>query len=370
MILVQIGLIMGFPFISQVLSKKGPLKGLVSPIIWCYAFGIIIGNSSFLPLDHELIEMISGVNIMIAIPLLLYSTNMFKWLKKAKTAFISFGLFIISGIMATIIVSLLMKTHLTPIDELAAMIVGLYTGGTPNMLAIGMAVEAEKERLVLMQTADVVVGGLYLIFITSIAHYFMGYILPDYPKGEDSNSYKEVVNQEKLDRTEIIKSIGLTLLILGSTLSLSLLLFDHSINTVFVLFTLTTISLLASFLPFVQKWKSPYETAEYFLLAFSVAIGLLADFKTIAQEGTYFIVFTGLVLILAVFFHLFFSKIIGIDRDTTLIVSTAGLYGPPFIGPVASAINNREIVFSGILIGLLGYAVGNYLGLLMFWVMQ
>jgi uncharacterized membrane protein len=52
-----------------------------------------------------------------------------------------------------------------------------------------------------------------------------------------------------------------------------------------------------------------------------------------------------------------------VDTDTVVITSTAAVFGPPFVGPVAAAINNREIVVSGMTTGVVGLALGNYVGL-------
>jgi len=56
----------------------------------------------------------------------------------------------------------------------------------------------------------------------------------------------------------------------------------------------------------------------------------------------------------------YFAKI---DADTALITHVAAIYGPAFIGPVADSMRNRAIVVSGLTTGLIGYAVGNYVGL-------
>ncbi len=56
-----------------------------------------------------------------------------------------------------------------------------------------------------------------------------------------------------------------------------------------------------------------------------------------------------------------------LDRDTVLITSTAAIYGPAFVGSVAVALKNKEIVFSGIAASLIGIAAGNYLGLCIAW---
>jgi uncharacterized membrane protein len=56
-------------------------------------------------------------------------------------------------------------------------------------------------------------------------------------------------------------------------------------------------------------------------------------------------------------------KAVQIDADTALITSTAGIYGPAFIAPVAGAMKNKEVMLPGLITGILGYAVGNYLGI-------
>ena len=65
----------------------------------------------------------------------------------------------------------------------------------------------------------------------------------------------------------------------------------------------------------------------------------------------------------SVIVHIILARIFRIDADTTLITSTAGIYGPAFIPSVANALKNKEIVLTGLICGILGYAIGNYLGI-------
>ena len=58
-------------------------------------------------------------------------------------------------------------------------------------------------------------------------------------------------------------------------------------------------------------------------------------------------------------------RIFKVDVDTAIITSTASIYGAPFIIPVADAIKNREVIVSGLTTSMVGYAVGNYLGIIM-----
>ncbi len=57
-------------------------------------------------------------------------------------------------------------------------------------------------------------------------------------------------------------------------------------------------------------------------------------------------------------------KIFKIDADTTLISSVALINSPLFVPMVAQAMKNKSVIISGITIGIVGYAIGNYLGVI------
>ncbi|HOL18438.1 MAG TPA: DUF819 family protein, partial [Bacillota bacterium] len=56
-------------------------------------------------------------------------------------------------------------------------------------------------------------------------------------------------------------------------------------------------------------------------------------------------------------------KLFKIDTDTFIITSTSAICSPPFVPVVANALKNKEIILSGIYTGIIGYAIGNYLGI-------
>ena len=99
------------------------------------------------------------------------------------------------------------------------------------------------------------------------------------------------------------------------------------------------------------------------MLVFCVAIGMLADFSKLVEEGGMILVFTACVMFSAILLHYFLAALLRIDRDTVMITSTAAIMGPVFVGQIASVIQNKQLVFSGMASGLMGYAIGNYLGI-------
>ena len=160
-----------------------------------------------------------------------------------------------------------------------------------------------------------------------------------------------------------IQASGLTILIIGASVGICFLIFGELTNVAFLILLLTTFSVLASLSPRIRKIRGTFEMGEYLLLMFCVAIGMMADFTKLAEDGGMIIAFTAMVLSTTIILHLIFSKLFKIDTDTVLITSTAAIYGPVFIGQIASAIRNKSLVFSGMATGLIGFAIGNYLGI-------
>ena len=94
-----------FPLALIWMEKRVKLIGWISPIIICYATGVILANLPFLNLDKEIATTLSEVTVPLAIPLLLFSTSIMKWVKGAKKAIISFFLCIVAvTISATVAV--------------------------------------------------------------------------------------------------------------------------------------------------------------------------------------------------------------------------------------------------------------------------
>ena len=54
-----------------------------------------------------------------------------------------------------------------------------------------------------------------------------------------------------------------------------------------------------------------------------------------------------------------------VDADSMVISSVAFINSPPFVPMVAAAMRNREVVVTGLAAGIVGYALGNHLGVLM-----
>lgn len=361
--ILQILIILIMPYIGQQLHKRPFFSKWMSPVVFCYGIGIIISNLNIMPLDEHLSTTVTEVTIILAIPLLLFSTKILKWIKYTGKGFLSFVFCVLCALIGSSIAFYFFRDTQEEAWRLSGMLVGIYTGGTPNMQAIGMALEATQESIILVNAADMLLGGSYLILLSTVAHKLLKGILPDFDSSSIGDHEDLIIKQQKFNIEHSLIGIGLSLLIGGISIAIPYLIFGAMDKIAIIILGLTALGILAAFIPKVQKLESTFETGDYLLLMFCVALGLLADFATIFEEGGDLIKYSAVAMFSSILLHFLLAKLFKIDRDTFIITSTAGIYGPVFIGQIASTIDNRKLVFTGIVLGLLGYAVGNFLGI-------
>jgi uncharacterized membrane protein len=71
-----------------------------------------------------------------------------------------------------------------------------------------------------------------------------------------------------------------------------------------------------------------------------------------------------------IIFFLIFCRIFKVSGDLFCVTIVGLTCSPPFIPPIVSAMGNRKVLISGITIGLVGYAIGTYFGVAVFYFLQ
>ena len=131
-----------------------------------------------------------------------------------------------------------------------------------------------------------------------------------------------------------------------------------------VILTITTLGILFSLIPYVNKIKKTFQTGMYLIIVFCLVVSSMADLRgMINVEYLDLLLYVALVYFGSLFIHILLSMIFRLDADTVIITSTAMIYSPPFVPVVAAALKNRDIIISGLTTGIIGYVVGNYLGI-------
>ncbi len=276
---------------------------------------------------------------------------------------LSFALCCLSGLLCTAAAGWYFTSRMTDGWKISGMLTGLYTGGTPNVQAIGIALEAPPEYLVLIQAADIMLGGAYLLgLVTFLPALFARFFSPT-PQAVTGAVAGVEDGEQKVSPLHRLRQLGAGLSVtLGGSLLCWLLTGRFTDPTVLIL-TVTTLSLAVTLTPLRPRIGNSYPLGEYFVLIFCVSLGLMADFRALAEEGLQLLYFSALALASTTLLHLLLARLFRIDRDTMILSYVAAVYGPVFVVQVAAALKNRSLLAAAIAVSLLGFGIGNYLGI-------
>lgn len=335
-----------------------------------YLLGLIVGNIGILPEGSANVQdLITMITIPLAIPLLLFSANIKEWSKLAKSTFLSLFIGILSvTIIVTIGFFLFRGKGMPEAWKISGMLVGVYTGGTPNLAALKIMLNIDADTYVLTHTYDMAISVAYLAFLMTIGQKVFRLFLKPFPIKKDNENdrdfdgkdpYQGMLTRKKFIPVLWAGLVSVIIFAIGGGLSL---LVSESQQMVVVILTITTLSIVASLIPKINRIDKTFEAGMYLILIFSLVVASMADISRFAglTPGLFgyitFAVFGSLIL------HVLLSKVFKIDADTTMITSTALVCSPPFVPVIAAAIGNKKVIVSGLTIGIIGYAVGNYLG--------
>ncbi|MFT6721794.1 MAG: putative membrane protein [Neolewinella sp.] len=358
--IASIALCLAFPFFARYGERSGLFPSWLSSIIACYLIGILVSNLRLWEVDNGQMEAVAGASMLIGLPLLLFAVRIRESLKYARQMLFGFLLCCVAGLLCTGVVGYLMTGQLPDSWKVAGMLVGLYTGGTPNVQAIGLALEAPSEYLVLVQAADVLLGGSYLLgLVTFLPAVYARFFRPS--EAGDDEEIEDLNDRVALPKQLI--QLGAGLAVTAASVGTTYLLTGGLSNLTVLILVLTTLSLAVSMSPIPDSIGNSYPLGEYFILIFCVALGLMADFRALAADGMELLYFSALALISTTLLHLILCKLFDVDRDTVILSYVAGFYGPVFVVQVAAALKNKRLLAAGIAVSLFGFGIGNYLGI-------
>ena len=142
-----------------------------------------------------------------------------------KHAMFSTFIAILSLLIALVIGHFLFSDSIPESWKVSGMMAGLYTGGTPNLVALGTALNVDPTVFVLTNTYDLIISSVFLLFFITIAQQLMNKILPHFNGRGKRRKAKEIIKEsEGKDHFIDYARWDVTLPLLGA-LGLSILIF-------------------------------------------------------------------------------------------------------------------------------------------------
>jgi uncharacterized membrane protein len=345
-------------------------------ILLCYLAGLLAGNAGLVPEAAKGAQQAaSEVTVALALPMLLFTLDIRQWSKMAGTAILSM-LFATTSVvtLATVLFYLSRAEGVVASSHLAAMSVGLYTGGTPNLAAIKAALEIPHSQYIIFHSLDTVIGGAYLLMMLTVGIPLFRWFLDKPPAQNDmadietqtfdEENYAPLFRRENLPQVLTILVLGALVLAISLGLSqvISMLLTVQSTSALTIMF-LTTLGMALSFNRRVRGLSLSYKTGMYLIYVFCFTVATMANLDDLAAVSFCITLFVFGTVAGSLLLHALLCKLAGVDSDTFMVTSVAAICSPPFVPLVVKALGNPGVLLSGMTTGIIGYALGNYLGI-------
>ncbi len=374
------------------LCRKYPIFDKIGPVMILYVIGIIIAN---IPMPAEIAKLqgiIPTIMIPLAIPMMLFGCTF-------KTSEISLQVRIVtSGVISVALAVvggyLLFGGEIHQGAEVGGMLAGKCTGGTLNAAAIKEGLRISDNTYILLTTYDIIICFFYFIFLLGGGIRLFRWLYGEKTRLDISEEDAAEIKREmaavkenpykglnsKKGYKQMGKIIGLTLAVVVVAFGLSYLIgwiagadLANFMNekkggwfmAPFILM-LTTIGIALSFWKPVRQLHRSYDLGMYLIYIFSLAIASMADLSNLQiMENLNMIAFLAFAIFVSLFIHALICRLFRVNADSMVISSVAFINSPPFVPMISNAMKNRAALVTGISAGLIGYAIGNYLGIAM-----
>lgn len=391
-ITIAIAIYLLFPIIIVSAFHKWKILQKIGTVILAYAVGIIMSLTGFVTFEpgtadaatfESIQKLIMNISVPLAIPLMLFNCDFKLWTRALPKTILA----LVGGIIAITVAVIsgffiFRNTGVNDIENVSAMMTGIYTGGTMNFNALGAALGVDPTTITLVLTFQMLITFPLIMFITGGGYRLFRKILP-FPDESTSitlnsnmedhgiENYGMMLNKKVFPKTMLGLLLSIGFLAIGA--GLSLLLYNLGVvgdqetgtgklNELVIILTITTLSIIASFSKKIRELPKTFELGMIFILIFSIAVASQFNPYSIDMSAISLGLFVLYIMLVSVIIHIIFCRFSKISGDLYTVAQVGLFCSPPFIPPVVGAMGNKKVLISGIVIGLIGYAIGTYMG--------
>lgn len=391
-----------FPIIIVSAFYRWKILQKIGTVILAYAVGVIMALTGFVSFEPgtadaeqlaSIQKIIMNLAVPIAIPLMLFNCDFKLWTKSLPKTVLALVGGVVAIFIAVVSGFFIMRNFDIPdIENISAMMTGIYTGGTMNFNALGAALQVDPTVITLVLTFQMIVTFPFILFVTAGGYKFFRKILPFKDEAvsiSDSQcnkmlehgieNYGRMLNKKIFPKTLLGLLISVCFLAVGAGLSILLynlgLVGDKEAGTgklseLVIILTITTLSIIASFSKKVRSLPKTFELGMIFILIFSIVVASQFNPYNIDMSALTIGGFVLYIMLISVICHIIFCRFAKVSGDLYTVAQVGLFCSPPFIPPVVGAMGNKKVLISGIVIGLIGYAVGTYLGVAISYLLQ
>ncbi len=348
---------------SRALEKRYVAVQKISSAVVCTLLGIVLANVGVMPHASPAYEGVNTYAIPYAIVLVILASDLRDLRKAGGTMVVAFGLATVGSFVGGLASGLLFASSLGPETwKLSGQFSGAFVGGGMNFVAIGRGLQTEPTIFAAASVADNLSTVPWMLAQVALYRVLVRFYRPvpaSMPEASESaaDQIRDRWAHADISVTDLAVLGALPLAILWASEQLSPLLPGFP-----PVLWQTTLALAVAQVPAVKRFSGSAVLSYFALHLFFVVIGTSAMFSALVGQGVTLFVF--MIAIIAIHAVVVYGGgwLLRLDLASITIASQAAVGGPGSALALAMSMKWPGLVTPGIIVGIFGYALGNYVG--------
>jgi uncharacterized membrane protein len=317
----------------------------------------------------DVYSLVFSYFIPVAIPLMLFSSNLIKIITESGRLLIAY---IIGAI--GIVLGCFLAYQFIDLGEgsgnTAGVIAATLIGGSVNFVATAEILNFSTNPLFTATVAiDNFAANIYVLLLFFVPT--IGFLSRFFKKPEidtDTNNSTEYETETKspvtLERIAVSATIAVLVAGAGTVLSPVIEKVIHTkLNLSILLITILAVVVANLFPKSLKKLEeTAFTLGLWMMYIFLAVIGAASNLQDMLNVGLPVLGFYLIIMFFHFFFLLFLAKLFKLDVYEVIVSSAANIMGPSVAAPMAASLGQKKMVTPAILVGILGYVIGTFIG--------
>ncbi len=312
-------------------------------------------------------DMVFDYFIPISIPLLLFSSNIIKIIKESGKLLIAFVIGAIGVVIGCFIAYFIIDLG-KDAGNTAGVIAATLVGGSINFVATGETLNFSTNPYYSATIAvDNFVANLYVLFLFLVpALTFLGrfFVKPAEKKEKTGKKDGEVTTPITMERIAIALLLAVAIAAFGKWLSPFLQdMIQTPLNLSILIITLLSL-LIANIIPSKLRplENTSFSIGLWMMYVFLAVIGASTNIYEVLKVGPSLLLFYLIIMVFHFLFLLLSARLFKLNVYEVIVSSAANIMGPSVAAPMAASLGQKKLVTPAILVGILGYVIGTFIG--------
>ena len=351
--------------IFAIWSERFSLGRKVSAAVIALIVGAIFSNIGLLPHTSHIYGVVVGYFVPFAVVLLLLKANIrqvFSLTRGLAFVFLICTLgTALGGIAGFLLLPLGPEAY-----KLLGVFIATYTGGSMNFVAVSQALELNDPGLLSASVAsEAIVGTGYLILLAMMAT--STWFMQRFPAKTDfcvPASFKRTDDVDQTNDNNVPIGIAIVMILASGICWFSSFVAQYFSMARFSLLFITLFAVVTANL-FPRQLKAvhgDFEIGMFLMYVFFVVVGAGADISVLFTFGPVLMIYAAIICFIHVSIVITAGKLFRFNYAELITASNACILGPAPAAALAAHNKWHSLVTPGLLCGILGYVIANFIG--------